>query len=96
MKKEKKIVTKTKKSFFTQEEKNEILRKIYQNYMICNNLLCELNNDYDKSNIEISYLHSNLSIICKNYDICTLFLKEQKYIINENTDTAFLIFSATR
>jgi len=96
MKTDEKIVTKTKKSFFTPEEKNEILEKIYQNYMVLNNLIVVINSDFDKTNIEITFLHHSLSNICKNYDLATLFLKEQKYLINENTDKAFLLLSATR
>ena len=94
MKKEKKIVTKTKKSFFTTEEKEEVLNLIYQNYMNINNLIVNINDNFDRDNLFIAYLHHQLSAICKQYDISTLFLKEQK-TFNENTDKAFLLFSAT-
>lgn len=94
MKKEKKIVTKTKKSFFTPMEKKEILEKIYQNYMKVNNLIVNINENYNRDNLHMAYLHHQLNAICKQYDVCTLFLKEQK-TLNENTDKAFLLFSAT-
>lgn len=94
MKKEKKIVTKTKKSFFTTEEKKEVLNLIHQNYMNINNLIVNINDNYNRDNLYMAYLHHNLSAILKQYDISTLFLKEQK-ILNKNTDKAFLYFSAT-
>lgn len=94
MKKEKKIVTKTKKSFFTEEEKKEILNMIHKNYMDINNLIVNINENYNRDNLEIAFLHHNLSVILKQYDVSTLFLKEQK-ILNEKTEKAFLIFSAT-
>jgi hypothetical protein len=94
MKKEKKIVTKTKKSFFTPEEKKEVLNMIHQNYMNVNNLIVNINQNYDRDNLHIAFLHHQLSAILKQYDVSTLFLKEQK-TLNENTDKAFLLFSAT-
>lgn len=94
MKKEKKIVTKTKKSFFTPEEKKEILNMIHQNYMNINNLIVNINENYMRDDVYIEFLHYTLSAIQKQYDVSTLFLKEQK-ILNENTDKAFLIFDAT-
>lgn len=94
MKKEKKIVTKTKKSFFTSEEKKEVLNMIHQNYMNVNNLIVNINENYNRDCLYMAYLHHQLSAILKQYDISTLFLKEQK-TLNENTDKAFLLFSAT-
>ena len=93
MKKEKKIVTKTKKSFFTQEEKNEILEKIHKNYMVLNNLIVNINDNFDRDNLHIAYLQHTLSAICRQYDVSTLFLKEQQ-TLNVNTDKAFILFSA--
>ena len=94
MKKEKKIVTKTKESFFTQEKKNEILNMIHKNYMVINNLIVNINENYDRDNLHIAFLHHQLSAILKQYDVSTLFLKEQN-TLNENTDKAFILFSAT-
>jgi uncharacterized NAD(P)/FAD-binding protein YdhS len=94
MKKEKKIVTKTKKSFFTPEEKVEVLNMIHQNYMNVNNLIVNINENYNRDFLYMAYLHHQLSAILKQYDVSTLFLKEQK-TLNENTDKAFLLFSAT-
>ena len=67
---------------------------IHQNYMSVNNLLVNINENYDRDNLHIAFLHHHLSLINKQYDVSKLFLKEQK-ILNENTDKAFVLFSAT-